>query len=269
MTELLPTSTKIEKSNTYSEEYRTSIMYALPAMQSGHNACPDATDCAQMCIDTTGRMPMVKAAREYRSSLFYDNRAEFGAKLIAETEDNIRRNDKKGLRTAQRLNGTTDYAWEHIRFDYTRMRNGDILNIGEFPAKTIAQYRRSMPELFPDVQFYDYTKSVKRARQHASGKMPSNYHLTFSRSELTPDSLVTELVEAGQNVAVVFDEIPETWLGLPVINGDEHDLRFLDSTTGVIVGLKAKGPKAKKDTTGFVVRLVTEIIDGQIVRIDS
>jgi hypothetical protein len=246
MTELLTTSTKIEKSNTYSEEYRTSIMYALPAMQSGHNACPDATDCAQMCIDTTGRMPMVRAAREYRSNLFYDQRAEFGAKLIAETEDNIRRNDKKGLRTAQRLNGTTDYAWEHIRFD-----------------------GQSMPERFQDVQFYDYTKSVKRARQHANGQMPSNYHLTFSRSELTPDSLVTELVESGQNVAVVFDEIPETWLGLEVINGDEHDLRFLDPTTGVIVGLKAKGPKAKKDQTGFVVRLVTEIIDGQIVRIDS
>jgi hypothetical protein len=246
MTELLTTSAKIEKSDHYSDEFKTSIMYALPAMQSGHNACPDATDCAQMCIDTTGRMPMVKAAREYRSSLFYDNRAEFGAKLIAETEDNIRRNDKKGLRTAQRLNGTTDYAWEHIRFD-----------------------GQSMPERFQDVQFYDYTKSVKRARQHASGKMPSNYHLTFSRSELTPDSLVTELVESGQNVAVVFDEIPDTWLGLEVINGDEHDLRFLDPATGVIVGLKAKGPKAKKDTAGFVVRLVTEIIDGQIVKIDS
>ena len=245
MTELLTTSTKIEKSNTFSEEYRTSIMYALPAMQSGHNACSDAGACAQICIDTTGRMPMVRAAREYRSNLFYDNRAEFGAKLIAETQDNIRRNDKKGLRTAQRLNGTTDYAWEHIRFD-----------------------GQSMPERFQDVQFYDYTKSVKRARQHASGTMPSNYHLTFSRSELTPDSLVTELVESGQNVAVVFDEIPETWLGLEVINGDEHDLRFLDGV-GVIVGLKAKGPKAKKDTAGFVVRLVTEIIDGQIVRIDS
>jgi len=246
MTELLTTSAKIEKSDAYSDEFKTSIMYALPAMQSGHNACPDATDCAKMCIDTTGRMPMVKAAREYRSSLFYDDRAEFGAKLIAETEDNIRRNDKKGLRTAERLNGTTDYAWEHIRFD-----------------------GQSMPELFPDVQFYDYTKSVKRARQHASGLMPSNYHLTFSRSELTPDSLVTELVESGQNVAVVFDEIPDTWLGLPVINGDEHDLRFLDPTTGVIVGLKAKGPKAKKDTTGFVVRLVTKIVDGKIVAIDA
>ena len=243
MTELLTTSAKIEKSDAYSDEFKTSIMYALPAMQSGHNACPDAGVCANACIDTTGRMPMVKAAREYRSNLFYDNRAEFGAQLIAETQENIKRNDKKGLRTAERLNGTTDYAWEHIRFDGL-----------------------TMPERFQDVQFYDYTKSVKRARQHASGTMPSNYHLTFSRSELTPDSLVSELVESGQNVAVVFDEIPETWLGLEVINGDEHDLRFLDKS-GVVVGLKAKGPKAKKDTTGFVVRLVTKIVDGQIVKI--
>ena len=243
MTELLTTSAKIEKSDAYSDEFKTSIMYALPAMQSGHNACPDAGVCANACIDTTGRMPMVKAAREYRSNLFYDNRAEFGAKLIAETQENIKRNDKKGLRTAERLNGTTDYAWEHIRFD-----------------------GQSMPERFPNVQFYDYTKSVKRARQHASGTMPSNYHLTFSRSELTPDSLVTELVESGQNVAVVFDAIPETWLGLEVINGDEHDLRFLDKS-GVIVGLKEKGPKAKRDTAGFVVRLVAKIVDGQIVTI--
>jgi hypothetical protein len=245
MTELLTTSAKIEKSDHYSDEFKTSIMYALPAMQSGHNACPDAGVCANACIDTTGRMPMVKAAREYRSSLFYDDRAEFGAKLIAETEDNIRRNDKKGLRTAERLNGTTDYAWEHIRFDGL-----------------------TMPERFQDVQFYDYTKSVKRARQHANGLMPSNYHLTFSRSENTPDSLVTELVESGQNVAVVFDAVPDTWLGMKVIDGDEHDLRFLDES-GVVVGLKAKGPKAKKDTAGFVVRLVTKIVDGKIVAIDA
>jgi hypothetical protein len=242
MTDLLTTSTKIEKSDHFSDEFKTSIMYALPAKQSGHNACPDATDCAKMCIDTSGRMPMVKQARAYRSSLFYEDRQAFGAKLIAETEDNIRRNEKKGLRTAERLNGTTDYAWEHIRFD-----------------------GQTMLERFDNVQFYDYTKSVKRARQHAQGLMPNNYHLTFSRSENTPDDLVIELVQSGQNVAVVFDEVPDTWLGLPVINGDEHDLRFIDPV-GVIVGLVAKG-QAKKDTAGFVVRLVTKIVDGQIVKI--
>ena len=56
----------------------------------------------------------------------------------------------------------------------------------------------------------------------------------------------------GMNVAVVFrKELPATYLGRKVINGDETDLRFLDEKN-VIVGLKAKG-KAKKDTSGFVV----------------
>ena len=59
----------------------------------------------------------------------------------------------------------------------------------------------------------------------------------------------------GYNIATVFGikktlPMPETYLGLPVFNGDESDLRFLDPK-GVVVGLYAKG-KAKKDTTGFV-----------------
>ena len=55
------------------------------------------------------------------------------------------------------------------------------------------------------------------------------------------------------NVAVVFDKLPEEYLGYPVIDGDTTDLRFLDDT-GVIVGLLAKGD-AKKDTSGFVVKV--------------
>jgi len=53
-------------------------------------------------------------------------------------------------------------------------------------------------------------------------------------------------------VAVVFSELPKTYKGREVIDGDLTDLRFLDPI-GCIVGLKAKG-KAKHDTTGFVVK---------------
>jgi hypothetical protein len=56
---------------------------------------------------------------------------------------------------------------------------------------------------------------------------------------------------SDMNIAVVFDKLPATFLGRPVINGDETDLRFLDPRR-VIVGLKAKG-KAKKDYSGFTV----------------
>ena len=83
------------------------------------------------------------------------------------------------------------------------------------------------------------------------GKLPSNYSLTFSRSE-TNEAQCLEVLNRGGNVAVVFrKELPTHWNGFPVINGDENDLRFLDPK-GVVVGLKAKG-KAKSDTTGFVV----------------
>jgi len=52
---------------------------------------------------------------------------------------------------------------------------------------------------------------------------------------------------------VVFptDAFPETWRGIPVINGDESDLRFTDPV-GVIVGLRAKGDAKKLVAGGFV-----------------
>ena len=81
-------------------------------------------------------------------------------------------------------------------------------------------------------------------------EFPSNYHLTFSRSE-TNDKLCEMVLEMKGNVAVVFrNQLPETWKGYEVINGDENDLRFLDKQ-GVVVGLIEKG-MAKKDETGFV-----------------
>ena len=79
---------------------------------------------------------------------------------------------------------------------------------------------------------------------------PSNYHLTFSRSEHN-DKLCEMVLEMGGNVAVVFrNQLPQTWKGYEVVNGDETDLRFLDKK-GVVVGLIEKG-MAKKDETGFV-----------------
>ena len=44
--------------------------------------------------------------------------------------------------------------------------------------------------------------------------------------------------------------IPISFRGLPTVDGDKNDLRFLDPK-GVAVALYAKG-KAKHDTSGFV-----------------
>ena len=116
-----------------------------------------------------------------------------------------------------RLNGTSDISWE----------------------------KYGIIEKFPNVQFYDYTKVRNRKVSHLN-----NYHLTFSKADGN-DMDARLAASAGMNVAVVFKELPETYMGRKVVNGDETDLRFLDEKS-VVVGLKAKG-KAKKDTTGFVV----------------
>ena len=105
-------------------------------------------------------------------------------------------------------------------------------------------------EAFPDVQFYDYCKSPERMTKFVNGEMPTNYHLTFSRSE-TNGALALAFLRSGGNVAMVFRKsLPATYFGHEVIDGDETDLRFLDGK-GKIVGLKEKG-LAKKDETGFV-----------------
>jgi hypothetical protein len=127
------------------------------------------------------------------------------------------------------LNGSSDIGWEGLRID-----------------------GRNLFELFPTVQFVDYTKIASRFAR----KLPANYHLTFSRSE-TNESQALELLARGVNVAVVFaGEKPKMWNGFRVVDGDLHDLRHLDSrgARGFVVALSPKGPRARKDSSGFVVR---------------
>ena len=78
--------------------------------------------------------------------------------------------------------------------------------------------------------------------------------MTFSRSEAN-EPVALALLARGINVAVMFaDGLPFAWHGHPVTNGDVHDLRHLDPKGGYVVGLSPKGNKAKRDTSGFVVR---------------
>ena len=99
------------------------------------------------------------------------------------------------------------------------------------------------------MQFYDYSKL------HNRKGLPDNYHLTWSYSEATHaySERFAAVTATGQNAAVVFKgkTLPESFRGLPVLDGDKSDLRHLDKP-GHVVGLLAKG-KAKTDTSGFVV----------------
>jgi len=207
--------------------YLTGILYLAPAKLSGWEVCPSRSEgCTAACLFTAGRgaYDNVKDARVRKTQLLFKNRAEF----LAILDNDIRllkvKAAKKGMIPCVRLNGTSDLGWEGIA--------------------------RELMQKYPDVQFYDYTKVLGRMLRFLEGKFPSNYHLTFSKSE-SNDADVLQVLQNGGNVAVVFKNMPVQYNGYNVVDGDASDLRFLDSTN-VIVGLKAKG-KARKDTSGFVV----------------
>ena len=156
-----------------------------------------------------------------RTELFNTDKPTFFQLLIKEIHALIRKGKRDNLIPTVRLNGTSDIRWENIKHE----------------GKTIF-------EMFPAIQFYDYTKISNRK------KLPANYSLTWSYSNANTTYAATRPIEL--NWAVVFrNKLPETFLGRPVIDGDISDVRFIDPT-GVVVGLKAKG-SAKKDTSGFVV----------------
>jgi hypothetical protein len=213
--------------------YLSSVLHLAPADLSGKNTCPKATaGCKAACLNTAGRggifkkgetTNVIQQARIRKTKMFFENRAQFMSLLLKEIQATIKKAEKQGLIPVFRLNGTSDLSWEKY----------EILD------------GRNIFQMFPDVQFYDYTKILGRKVSHIP-----NYHLTFSKADGN-DMDVRLAASNGMNVAAVFHNLPETYIGRPVINGDETDLRFLDPK-GVIVGLKAKG-KAKKDTTGFVV----------------
>jgi hypothetical protein len=221
--------------------FNTYILHLAPANLSGYETCPKRTaGCTAACLNTAGRggmfkkgenTNMIQQARIRKTKMFFENRAQFMVDLVKDIELAIKQSAKKDMVPVFRLNGTSDLSFEK----YEVVRKGVLY--------------RNIFAAFPETQFYDYTKILGRKVNEIA-----NYQLTFSAADGN-DNDVTKAIVQGYNVAVVFGikktlPMPDQYLGLPVFNGDESDLRFLDPKN-VIVGLYAKG-KAKKDETGFV-----------------
>lgn len=218
-------------------EYHGAILHLAPAELSGYNTCAGSSKgCRAACLNLAGRGGMfrvgettntIQQARIRKTRLLFESQELFMKQLIDDIGLLIFQARKQNKQPVVRLNGTSDIPFESILID-------GFCNIFEY---------------FPMVQFYDYTKLPMRA----VGNRWDNYQLTFSKHE-SNQSIVNRLLNnTNVNIAVVFsDELPEYYLGRRVIDGDTNgDFRFLDDT-GVIVGLKAKGP-AKRDQSGFVV----------------
>ena len=212
--------------------YITKGIHLAPANLSGYETCQwRSKGCTMSCLNTAGRgqMNMIQDSRIAKTKLFFEERKDFMLKLCKEISSSIKSAEKQEMKMAFRLNLTSDIKWEDIYM--------------KDPSYNIFEY-------FHGIQFYDYTKSFKRMKAFLNGELNENYHLTFSRSE-SNDKIAKLVLEMGGNVAVVFrNQLPQTWNGFEVVNGDETDLRFLDKK-GVVVGLIEKG-RAKKDETGFV-----------------
>jgi hypothetical protein len=205
--------------------YLTGILHLAPSDLSGYQVCPTAkkAGCEASCLNTAGRgaFSNVQKARIARTRMLFEERDLFLALLHKEISNLDKLAQKKGMKVAIRLNGTSDLNW------------------------------KATIKAFPKIQFYDYTKMSS-----FTFDKPKNQHITISAGKVefqhTSHLRIKGLISAGHNVAVVFREkyTKKTWNGIKVIDGDSHDLRFLDPKN-VIVALTAKG-KAKKDYSGFV-----------------
>lgn len=220
-------NTKINKSDAFGG-YLTGILHLAPADISGYQVCPWSTEgCRQACLNTAGRgkFSSVQAARIRKTKLFFEQREDFMRLLVLDIRALCRKCERLGVEPVVRLNGTSDILWERIP-------------LGS---------HRNIFQMFPYVQFYDYTKAPMEKRREEP-----NYILVYSRASESQKPELVKALHAGGRVAVVFGgDLPAYYWGYPVVDGDKHDLRFLDPA-GHVIGLSAKG-LAKKDSSGFVV----------------
>ena len=231
------------------EGWLSAGIHFAPYKMSGKNVCPFASPlCVAGCLNTSGHggigldsegLNDCQRARIARTKLFYSDRGLFWFLFEKEMGSFLRAAKRHNLKPSFRPNLTSDLRWEA----YPCIRDGKLYD------HIFAAY--------PEVMFMDYTAwSIEyRDTLHSKRSAIPNYHLTFSLKE-NNDRAALQALKAGVNVAVVLDvakgePMPAKWSGRKVIDGDDHDLRFLDQGRGVFVGLRPKG-KLAKNPTAFV-----------------
>lgn len=184
------------------------------------NLCPWAGICSYSCLSECGFNSSAlnkysKSARITRTKLLLNNPNLFLAYLYTDIVKLQIKAVTLHLLPVVRLNCLSDLDWPLTLFN-----------------------------MFPNVKFIDYTKSIDKALSYCTDtNWPSNYTLTYSYNEHTTSKMLDTLYSYNKlNTAVIFkDELPTIFKGYPVIDGDTHDLRFLDPQS-VIVGLRFKHP---------------------------
>ncbi len=227
-------TTKHKKAYNYKEMVYG--LYLAPAKLSGYEVCPGRNkECTSLCLNGSGMSILyedyINKSRIKKTKMFFENREYFVRWVIHEIKLAKIRVEKNGYKFSVRLNNTSDISPTQFYIN----DNG---------------VKKNLLEIFPDVQFYDYTKVSNRVKLMEKYK---NYDLTYSFKGYNLDTCL-EMLKNNVRVAVVFKNVPETFMGYPVINGDEYDMRYIDPKQ-CIVGLKFKVVKPRiTETTKFVVQ---------------
>jgi hypothetical protein len=198
---------KAAKSNKKFAQYLNVILYLVPGDLLGILMCVNFSVCLGGCLFFTGMGGDYKVcrARIIKTLIFAIYNKEFKTKLQKNVTSAKRKAQKNGKQLVLRLNGTSDL-----------------------------HPRRFGIEPDPEIIRYEYTKCIEFAQQKALGV---HYTYSFYGTNLAEAKAA---LAAGCSVAVVVDKktkkLPDWCKDYPVVDGDEHDLRFLDPK-GCIVKL--------------------------------
>lgn len=242
----IKTSHKMDLS--YKHGTITYCLYLAPSNLSGYNVCPCSKYCKEFCLNGSGRnrldtihtqkineqnLSAIDKSRIKKTKLFFEEKTFFMNWLIAEIKRAQNYAKKLNMEFSVRLNGTSD------------------INILDFNLDN-----KNILDLFPTVQFYDYTKVPNRFNLLNKYK---NYDLTFSFNGHNW-TICESLLKKRHKVAVVFNgKLPKKYRGYNVIDGNKYDMRYIDKG-GQIIGLtyhkvanNYKNGKYKKPDTNFIV----------------
>ena len=195
----------------------TKVKKSIEYISLWHNLNPDNTDfaslslmpdykicggsksagCMQLCLKDAGFARIfnsVNIARQNKTNYLLNDKTGFINQLKKELSNYNKKcikNNKKGF---VRLNTISDYPF----------------------------YKTGLMDDNPELVFIDYTKIAKRLTE----KLPDNYYLIFSFSGRDQYANQVRLaLKTDYPISVVFyDELPKTFLGRDVVDGNKSDL---------------------------------------------
>ena len=214
---------------SYQHGTMTYCIYLAPATMAGRtnkgsriNVCPKSEHCKAFCLNESGhnktdvlargeKESRINKARIKKTRLFYNDRDTFMRLVIHEIKKWQKKAKEMNMAFSVRINGTSDLSIELFIDPDTGL---------------------NLLELFPDVQFYDYTKVATRIR--LMHQYP-NYDLTFSYDGYNWEDCEKFLNEGGKVAVVFFDsKMPKYFNGYPVCDGNEYDMRYIDPARHIV-----------------------------------